>query len=87
VGCLHPDFLNRFLTIRQIREWIAYYNLEPFGEIRADWRQAMTSMILANANRGKKGRTYKVKDFMLTDKKKRRQQTPEEMQAMLNLLC
>jgi len=66
---------------------MAYYSIEPFGEQRADWRQAITSMILANANRGKKGRSYKVKDFMLTDKKKRRQQTPEEMQKLLSLLC
>ena len=67
---------------------MAYYNIEPFGEQRADYRQAITSMVLANVNRGKNQRAFKVSDFMpFEKKKKRRQQTPEEMQAMLNLLC
>jgi len=86
VGCPHPDFLNRLLTVRQIREWIAFYRIEPFGESRADWRQAITSMILANVNRGKNTKAYKVKDFMLTDKKPRRQMTNKEIETMLNLL-
>ena len=72
---------------RELSEWMAYYSIEPFGEWRADLRQAITSMVIANANRSKKQRTYKVKDFMPFDKpRKRKQQTPEEMQAMLNLL-
>ena len=67
---------------------MAYYSIEPFGEWRADLRQAITSMIIANVNRGKKSRAYKVNEFMPFDKpRKRRQQTPEKMIAMLNLLC
>lgn len=67
---------------------MAYYSIEPFGEWRADYRQAITSMVLANANRSKKQRAFKVKDFMPFDKpKKRRQQTQEKMIAQLNLLC
>ena len=76
------------LTSYQLSGWMAYHSIEPFGEWRADLRQAITSTVIANANRGKKQRVFKVKDFMPFDKpKKRRQQTPEEMQAMLNLLC
>lgn len=79
----------RRIDSRELSEWMAYYSIEPFGEIRADWRQAMTSMILANANRGKGGRSFNIKDFMLINEKKRKrqQQTPEEMAAILNLLC
>lgn len=67
---------------------MAYYSVEPFGEWRADLRQAITSMVIANTNRGKNQRVYKVKDFMPFDKpKKRRQQTQEQMIAQLNLLC
>jgi len=43
-------------------------------------------MIVANANRGKNTKAYKVKDFMLTDKKPRRQMTNKEIETMLNLL-
>ena len=76
------------LTIYQLHEWMAYDLIEPFGEWRADLRQAISSMIIANVNRSKKSRAYKVKDFMPFEKpRKRKQQTPEQMQAMLNLLC
>ena len=76
----------RCLSCYQLAEWKAYYSIEPFGEVRADWRQGITSMILANANTGKKGRTYKVSDFMLVDKK-RRKQSPEQMVKLLQTLC
>ena len=79
------------LTEYQMNEWKAYYSIEPFGEGRADWRQGVTSMLYANANRpcNKKGRpttkAYKVEDFMLGIKeKKQRQQTQEEI---ANTLC
>jgi len=48
----------------EFSEWIAYYRLEPFGEIINDARQARGDMLLANMNRGKNQRTYKVGDFM-----------------------
>jgi hypothetical protein len=67
---------------------MAYYSIEPFGEWRADVRQALTSMVIANVFRGKKGKASKVRDFMPFEKKrkKRRQQTKEEMMAVLDLL-
>ena len=77
----------------ELSEWMAYYSIEPFGEVRADWRQAWTSMILANANRptdkrGRaKGKTWKMKDFMLNLKEIRRQQSPEQMAKLLQTLC
>jgi hypothetical protein len=66
---------------------MAYYSIESFGERRADYRQAITSMVIANTNRSKKQGAFKVEDFMPFDKPRKRQQTPEEMQAQLNLLC
>jgi hypothetical protein len=45
---LHPDFLDcpaegwlKGLSIRQLAEWEAYYSVEPFGDVREDWRQAI----------------------------------------------
>jgi len=84
---IHPDYLFRALTTKQFREWIAYYYIEPFGEWRADIRQAITSMIIANVNRSKNQRAFRYTDFMPFEKpKKRKRQTQKEMIAQLNLL-
>lgn len=60
---------------------MAYYRIEPFGEERADLRNAMLATILANAHAAK-GRKYTIDDFM---PKFRRQvkQTASQMQAIL----
>ncbi|MFI5223667.1 MAG: DUF4035 domain-containing protein [Nitrospirales bacterium] len=57
----------RGLTARQFHEWIAYAELEPFDEERADMRVAMLASVLANVNRDskKKKEPYKIEDFML----------------------
>ena len=43
---------------------MAYYNIEPFGEYRADIRSAIVACVIANVNRGKNKPAYKVEDFM-----------------------
>ena len=60
---------------------MAYDLIEPFGEERADLRQAMTSCIMANAWRGKSQNAYKVEDFMLAKEKK-----PQSDEEMMNVL-
>lgn len=47
----------------QFAEWLAYYSVEPFGEERADLRNAILCRLVANALRGK-GRRAEVEDFM-----------------------
>lgn len=37
---LHPDFIPRELSSVQYREWVQYFELEPWGELRADQRHA-----------------------------------------------
>jgi hypothetical protein len=69
---------------RTILEWQAYYQLEPFGESRADLRNAMLCSLVANIMRGKDSEPVQLDDFMPTfDGTKRpqravREQTPEE---------
>lgn len=43
---------------------MAYDSIEPFGDQRADVRQAITSAVIANVNRRKGRAAYKVRDFM-----------------------
>ena len=64
--------------------WMAYDRIEPFGEERADLRIAQLCALIANINRSKKCKIYKVKDFMFdfegkADTVADRRQPPEEM--------
>lgn len=54
------------ISSRELTEWQAYAQLEPFGEERADLRSATNTMVLANANRDpkKQARPYTIEDFM-----------------------
>lgn len=55
------------VSSRELTEWQAYAQLEPFGEERADYRAATIAMLIANANRDSKKRSkpYTIDDFML----------------------
>ncbi len=75
------------MTALQFSEWIAYYSLEPFGEERADWRQAFTSCILANAHRGKNSKASELDDFMLkVEDDEPREQTEQQQQNVFELM-
>lgn len=45
--------------------WMAYYNIEPFGERIADLRMGVATATLANINRGAKQKPYAPEDFMV----------------------
>jgi hypothetical protein len=47
-----------------LMEWMAYYSLEPFGQDAAYIGHAITASTIANTNRGKGSRPFKVEDFM-----------------------
>jgi hypothetical protein len=42
------ELLDR-MSSREFSEWMAYYELEPWGEERADLRQAMTTSAVHNS--------------------------------------
>lgn len=54
------------MTWSEFVDWIAYYELDPYGHERADWNAAMIASVIANANRDPKKRkkAFTVKDFM-----------------------
>lgn len=46
-------------------EWLAYFQLEPWGEERADLRAGIVASTIANVNRpAKRKQAYAPKDFM-----------------------
>lgn len=53
------------MTARQFDEWQAFYQLDPWGEERADMRAAMLTSRIYNALRDKNGQGYTVYDFLL----------------------
>ena len=55
------------MSLTQLREWLAYMDLEPFDEQRQDIRFATLMSLLANINRDSKKRPkpFEIVDFML----------------------
>jgi len=66
---------------RELLEWMAFYNIEPFGEERMDLRFALMTAHLISPYL-KKGHKIKLKDFML-DFEPKKAMTAEEIKAVL----
>lgn len=45
-------------------DWLAYHELEPWGEDRADARSAIVASLIYNTNRGRGAQARRPKDFM-----------------------
>ena len=68
---------------REFAEWLAYYELEPWGEERADLRAGIVASTIANVHRGK-GKAFQPGDFMPDfDKTPKKAQTAAEMAAVM----
>lgn len=52
--------------IRLLYEWIEYYEVEPFGDRKADIRNAINCLAVMSAAGAKKtgGRRFEIADFM-----------------------
>ena len=50
IGVVHPDELLHRITYSQWLGWLAYYNAEPWGELRADLRGLVQAQFV-NAHR------------------------------------
>lgn len=59
------DGMLRQMPAHLLTEWMAYYNLEPFGEEVMDHHLATMTAILFNANRPKKEKARQPKDYKL----------------------
>lgn len=89
-GEVNVDALLRRITAKQFRIWEAYFALEPFGEIRADYRAASICQMLANVNRSEKTKPYKLEDFLLQfegDDKKKPQSTVHEKLTVMTVIA
>ena len=56
---------QREINSREFGEWVAYEEFAPGDPERADLRTALIACTMANVMRGKKGRPFQIKDFLL----------------------
>lgn len=79
------DALARSITAKQFIEVMTFAELEPFGELRQDYRIASVRETVFNMAVQQKDRRP-LEDFLLNfgdDDRKPKQQTPEAMAAMI----
>lgn len=72
------DRLASHMTVKQLRGWMAYYEIEPWGEDRADLRAGIVAATVANAYRAR-GPALKPGDFMPVFDKPRQQTQAEQL--------
>lgn len=84
----NPYALARRMPYRVLQEWMAYAQVEPFGETRADLRAAIVASTVANVFRGKKQRAFKPADFMpkFGEEAVRQLPTPQQISAKVVII-
>jgi len=70
--------LLRRISSRELTEWMAFGQLEPFGAESNFLGHAITASTVANVNRAKGQKAYEVSDFM-PNMEGKKEQTEAEM--------
>lgn len=71
--------LKSSMDSREFAEWIEFYKIHPFGETRADFRNAMVCALLANANRDPKSQPVEMEAFMVDFTKQKNKMTDSQI--------
>lgn len=71
----------------ELTEWMAFYQLEPFGDFRADFRSGVMAATFANAHRSKDAKAFTPEDFMpfMTDRVQSSSQHNTQTQMKTNI--
>ena len=90
MGVLHPEFLPKRLTSRHVSEWMAYSQLEPFGERHRDMSFGILGALVANMFRGSDKPAYGIEKFMVPtwearQPKQPKKQTAEQIKSVLRM--
>ena len=87
-GELNVEAMLRRLTAKQFRAWEIYSELEPFGELRADYRAASIVQMIYNVNRGEKQKALPLQEFLLKfETEPKQKQSWQEQLAIMKLLA
>jgi hypothetical protein len=66
----------------ELTEWMAFYQIEPFGPERGDLNAAIVAQTVANRSRGKGERPYKLNHFLPRfGEKQEQRQSVDNMKA------
>ena len=65
-------------------EWQAYYRISPWDADRIEYLLAEFMVLYANCHRSKRGRKYKLNDFLMFMKKSQAEQEDEEFDRIFN---
>lgn len=76
----------RELTSREIAEWIAYSELEPFGSRHRDEHFGIATSVLANIHRKDGTKPLKPKDFRIKTRLDEEPKKQANDQAAINIL-
>lgn len=72
------------MSSEELSYWIAFSEIEPFGEMNAFWRSGLITAMIFNTNRDpKKSQAAKPEDFMPINKSKPRVMSPDEQLAYI----
>lgn len=78
--------LDSRLGSEELTEWMAFENMTgPLGRRRNDIQAATIAATIANANRGKGGKKFKLSDFLIPYGNQERK-SPEQMLAAIKSL-
>jgi len=73
---------QREISSSEFTEWVVFDSIEPGEPHRSDLRAAMQACVVANAHNTKKGRNYKLEDFLLKfdviKENKKKKRTPQK---------
>ena len=79
LGIEDPDNMARRMSVRQMRRWVAFYRVEPFGN---DWRRTARHLVLLASAMGAKVRED-AEEMFIPGYDSNRPQTEEEMMREL----
>jgi hypothetical protein len=68
------------MSSAEFAEWMAYYQIEPFGQERDNWHAATLATLIAGSA-GAKGEATKIESYMLRPRPQRRQSPQSIYQA------
>jgi len=84
IGGRTVEELSDTMSVDEFLTWGAYMTIEPFGDDRADWRNAMAMALQANMNRKKGKSPTPVHKFLLKfDNRSRARKSMKELEAIM----
>lgn len=64
MGVLDVESLLRSMSSKQLQEWMAFYELHPFGQDYSDFLVAQLTKVMHNRWRGKNEPALQARDFL-----------------------